>query len=98
MALSRNGLTRSIKRNSGSYWRPSPSRVMSALNARFNSEINLALERSAQLADDLDWPVPTDFGYLAFDHMRKVVEDSEISVDLCLDSGTPNFQDHWRAT
>src|SRR5262249_49637118 len=65
---------------------------------RFNSEIKLALERSAQFLDHLDWPVPTDFGYLALDHMRKAVEDSEISVDLCLDSGTPNLQDHRRAT
>src|SRR5262245_3534674 len=66
--------------------------------ARFNGEIKLALERSAQLADDLDWLVATDFGYLALDHMRKVFEESEISVDLCLDSGTSNLQDHWRAT
>src|SRR5262245_61562510 len=66
--------------------------------ARFNCEIKLALERSAQLADDLDWPVSTDFRYLARDHMRKVIEDCEISVDFCLDSRTPNVQDHWRAT
>src|SRR6516225_8563399 len=65
--------------------------------ARFNCEIELALERAAQLADDLDWPVATDFGYLAFDQMRNAIEDSDISVNLCLDSGTPNLQDHWRA-
>src|SRR5262249_10446755 len=66
--------------------------------ARFNGEIKLALERSAQLADALDRLVATDFGYLTLDHMRKVIEDSEISVDLCLDTGTPNLQDHWRST
>ena len=66
--------------------------------ARFNCEIKLALERAAQLAYDLDRPVLTDFGDLALDHMRKAIEESEISVDLCLDSGTPNLQDHWRAT
>src|SRR5215468_1793476 len=65
--------------------------------ARFNCEIELALERAAQLADDLDWPVATDFGYLAFDQMGNAIEDSDISVNLCLDSGTPNLQDHWRA-
>ena len=66
--------------------------------ARFNCEIKLALERAAQLADDLDWPVATDFGHLTLDQMRKAIEESEISVDLCLDPGTPNLQDHWRAT
>src|SRR5262249_40406012 len=29
--------------------------------------------------------------------MRKAIEESEISVDLCLDPRTPNLQDHWRA-
>jgi hypothetical protein len=29
--------------------------------------------------------------------MRKPIEESEISVDLCVDPGTPNLQDHWRA-
>jgi hypothetical protein len=33
----------------------------------------------------------------ALDQMRNAIEDSEIGVDLCLDSGTPNLQDHWRA-
>src|SRR5260370_40098529 len=59
MARSRNGLTRSIKRNSGSYWRPSPSRLMSALNRRVRSTgspIVLAQDRrySAQQHPDLE--------------------------------------------
>src|SRR5262249_13727315 len=66
--------------------------------ARFNGEIKLALERAAQLADDLDWPVSTGFGHLTIDQMRKAVEQPEISVDLRLDPGTPNLQDHRRAT
>src|SRR5258708_32466120 len=65
--------------------------------ACFNCEIKLALERAAQLADDLDWLVATDFGHLTLDQMRKAIEESEISIDLCLDPGTPNLQDHWRA-
>src|SRR5262245_12398636 len=65
--------------------------------ARFNGEIKLALERAAQLADDLDWPVATDFGHLTLDQMRKAIEQPEIGVDLCLDPGTPNLQDHRRA-
>jgi hypothetical protein len=65
--------------------------------ASFNCKIKLTFERVAQLADDLNRPVATDFGYLAFDQMRQAIEDSEISVDLCLDSGSPNLQDNWRA-
>ena len=48
------------------------------------------------MAYDLDWLVATHFGYFALDEMGKVLEDSEISVDLCLDSGAANL-DHWRA-
>src|SRR5262249_48374425 len=65
--------------------------------ARFHCEIKLALERAAQLAYDLDRPVASDFGHLTLDQMRKAIEESEISVDLCLDPRTPNLQDHWRA-
>ena len=65
--------------------------------ACLHREIKLALERAAQLAYDLDWPIATHFGYLTLDERGKALEDSEISVDLCLDSGTANFQDHWRA-
>ena len=38
------------------------------------------------------------FGHLALDQMRKVIEDPQISVDLCLDSRAPNLQDNRRAT
>ena len=65
--------------------------------ACLHREIKLALERAAQLAYDLDWPIATHFGYLTLDERGKALEDSEISVDLCLDSGTANLQDHWRA-
>jgi hypothetical protein len=60
--------------------------------ARFNCEIKLALERAAQLAYDLDWPVTTDFGHLTLDQMRKAIEESEISIDLCLDPGRQIFR------
>ena len=66
--------------------------------ARFNCEIKLAFERAAQLADHLDRPVATDFGHLTLDQMREAIEESEISVNLCVDPRTPNLQDHWRAT
>ena len=59
--------------------------------APFNCKIKLAFERVAQLADDLDRPVATDFGHLALNQMRKVIEDPEISVDLCLDSGAESL-------
>ena len=54
-------------------------------------------ERAAQLADDLDWSVATDFGHLTLDQMCKAIEESEIGVDLCVDPRTPNLQDNWRA-
>src|SRR6516225_7600321 len=65
--------------------------------ACFHREIELPLERAAQLADDLDWPVATDFGHLMLDQMGKAIDELEINVDLFLDPGTPNLQDHWRA-
>src|SRR5215813_9443601 len=60
--------------------------------ACLHREIKLALERAAQLAYDLDWPVATHFGYLALDEMGKALEDSEISVDLCLFPYTTLFR------
>ena len=59
--------------------------------ACLHREINFALERAAQLAHDLNWLVATHFGYLALNEMGKLLEDSEISVDLCLDSGAANL-------
>jgi hypothetical protein len=59
--------------------------------ACLHREIKLALERGAQLANDLHWLVATHFGYFVLDEMGKVLEDSEISVDLCLDSGAANL-------
>jgi hypothetical protein len=59
--------------------------------ACLHREIKLALERAAQLAYDLNRPVATHFGYLVLDEMGNVLDDSEISVDLRLDSGAANF-------
>jgi hypothetical protein len=36
-----NGLTRSRRRNSGSYWRPSPSRLISALNLFYGTTLRI---------------------------------------------------------
>jgi hypothetical protein len=33
--------------------------------------------------------------WLTLDQVRKAIEESEMSVDLCLDPGTPNLQDYW---
>src|SRR5258707_8892242 len=63
MARSINGLTRSIKRNSGSYWRPSPSRVMSALNRRVRST-GSTIECSRRIADTLRSSTPILSGAL----------------------------------
>jgi hypothetical protein len=41
--------------------------------ACLHREIELALERAAQLAYGLDWPVATDFGYLTLDEIGKVL-------------------------
>src|SRR5262245_66370429 len=39
--------------------------------ARFNCEIKLALERAAQFADDVDWPVATERGQRARHDIRQ---------------------------
>ena len=60
-------------------------------------EVQLALERAAQLAHHLDRTIEAHLGHFAFHQLSKVAEDSEIGVDFRLDAGAADLQDHRNA-
>ena len=61
-----------------------------------DGEVELTLERAAQLTDDLDGQVAPCFGHLLLDEVSQVRENSEIRMDLRLDAGAADLQDHSR--
>src|ERR1700730_13938046 len=65
--------------------------------AYLHCEIKLALERAAQLAYDVDRPVPPHLGYLLHGETGKMFEDPQVGGDLWRDSGAANLQDYRRA-
>ena len=64
--------------------------------AGLDREVELPLERAAQLMHDLDRPVAPGLGHFVLDQMSQVLEDSEVSLDLRLDAGAADFQHHSR--
>ena len=65
--------------------------------AGLHGEIELALERAAQLADHLDGAVAPQLGPFLLDQKGEMLEDPQVGVDLCDDTGTANLQDDRRA-
>ena len=59
-------------------------------------EIEFPLQRSAQLAYNVDRPVTAGLEYFALGEMGKVLEDAQIGVDLRCDAGSANLQDDRR--
>src|SRR5262245_39067181 len=59
-------------------------------------EVELSLQRSAQLADNLDGPVAPDLGCFPLGEMGKMLEDAQIGLDFRCDAGSANFQDDRR--
>ena len=60
-------------------------------------EIEFPLQRSAQLAYNVDGPVAAGLGCLPLGEMGKVLEDAQIGVDFRRDAGSANLQDDRRA-
>ena len=55
-------------------------------------EVELSLQRSAQLAYNLDGPVAPDLGCLPLGEMGKMLENAQIGVDFRCDAGSAIFR------
>src|SRR5262249_59776645 len=64
----------------------------------FYCEIELSLQRTAQLAYNLHGPVAPGLRCLPLSEMGKMLEDAQIGVDFRCDAGSANLQDDRRPT